>query len=76
MTDFALRFLALLGPLAVYGVVVRLMESKPIDQWWPLLIFAVVVNGGMALVVWFRSHRGDPDDELTLEDPERRYGSF
>ncbi|UTN91369.1 membrane protein [Gordonia phage Outis] len=78
MTDFALRFLALLGPLSVYGVVVRLMESKPIETWWPLLVFAIVINVGMAAVVWFRSHRRHPDAELelTLEDPDRRYGTF
>ena len=63
MTELALRFLALLGPISAYGVFVRLMEKQPPDTWVPLLILSIAVNLATIYVVWRNRHE-DKDDEF------------
>ena len=73
MTELALRFLALLGPISVYGVFVRLMEKQPPETWVPLLILSVVVNAATVCVVWRNRHagqHGEPDELIEYRDDE------
>lgn len=74
MTELAVRFLALLGPISAYGVFVRIVDGRPPSTWVPLLIFSIVINAITIYVVWRNRHNQiDLDENLAhFEDDEEK----
>ncbi|AXH50288.1 hypothetical protein SEA_EMIANNA_8 [Gordonia phage Emianna] len=64
MTDLAVRFLSLIGPMSALIVLLRIFESVPLSEWWPFLIFTIAVNALTVLVV--QKTRRPADDDLIL----------
>lgn len=63
MTELAVRFLALLGPISAYGVFAQIIDDRPPSTWVPLLIFSIVVNAATVYVVWSNRHNQTERDE-------------
>lgn len=66
MTQLAVRFLALLGPISAYAVFVRMIEGEPPSVWVPLLIVSLMINATTVWVVW-RSRKADPEGKADEE---------
>ena len=74
MTELAVRFLALLGPISAYGAFARIVDGRPPSTWVPLLIFSIVINAITIYVVWRNRHNQvDLDENLAhFEDDEEK----
>ncbi|WGH20790.1 hypothetical protein QLT00_gp07 [Gordonia phage Commandaria] len=72
MTELAVRFLSLLGPISAFVALLRIFDRAPLGQWLPILIFAIVVNAATVAVALYQSRSEDPLLLVDTDEDEDR----